>query len=546
MLRYGLFGDDRNLRFCALTSVGALFILSKIPEEQTMKKFLAFLFIVAMVCVALCSCGEHVHEFGEWTVTKNPTCAVPGEQERLCACGEKQTQAIPVKDHTVVTDAAVPATCSATGLTEGSHCSVCGAKIVAQNIVPKLDHTPVADPAVPATCSSTGLTDGSHCSVCGTTIVSQNIVSMLAHTYGDVVVKKAPTCSETGINARICTVCGHEDEEVVPTIAHTPVIDAAVPATCAASGLTEGSHCSVCGAVITAQSVVPKKDHTWNAGATTTAPTCTEAGVKTYTCTVCGAKKTESILALGHNTDSTGKCTRCGLYVMNMTSSEKTAAAKVDTMSHSVSEYSDEIRINISFKDSSGYRCQTPTYVDVKIVNSLGVTVYSKTLVQTSAQSYVSIKTSDITTGYSGTGILYYTVYNTGYFTFNQINREVTKLPWTVKVTLPTLPKTINYSYTSGTLVSTCKVTSITYEVSGDDLYIYFAGEKTYDKEGSKYSSSCKVGWKLYDSEGYVVASGTLYTQNICVGEKFRNEKEYAWDCITPGETYRLEIMNIG
>lgn len=40
--------------------------------------------------------------------------------------------------------------------------------------------------------------------------------------------------------------------------------------------------------------------HTWNAGVVTKEPTCTEAGVKTYTCTTCGATKTEAIAELGH------------------------------------------------------------------------------------------------------------------------------------------------------------------------------------------------------------------------------------------------------
>ncbi len=44
----------------------------------------------------------------------------------------------------------------------------------------------------------------------------------------------------------------------------------------------------------------PAHTHTWNAGVVTKEPTCTEAGVKTYTCTTCGATKTEAIAALGH------------------------------------------------------------------------------------------------------------------------------------------------------------------------------------------------------------------------------------------------------
>lgn len=45
--------------------------------------------------------------------------------------------------------------------------------------------------------------------------------------------------------------------------------------------------------------------HTWNDGVVTKEPTCTEAGVKTYTCTVCKETKTEAIAALGHNWNET-------------------------------------------------------------------------------------------------------------------------------------------------------------------------------------------------------------------------------------------------
>ena len=40
--------------------------------------------------------------------------------------------------------------------------------------------------------------------------------------------------------------------------------------------------------------------HSYNEGVVTTAPTCTTAGVKTFTCTVCGATKTEAVAAIGH------------------------------------------------------------------------------------------------------------------------------------------------------------------------------------------------------------------------------------------------------
>ena len=81
--------------------------------------------------------------------------------------------------HSIVTDESVNPTCSLTGLTEGSHCSVCGEVIVPQEIIPALGHTIVIDPAVNPTFTETGLTEGSHCSVCGEVIVPQEIVPVL-------------------------------------------------------------------------------------------------------------------------------------------------------------------------------------------------------------------------------------------------------------------------------------------------------------------------------------------------------------------------------
>ena len=49
----------------------------------------------------------------------------------------------------------------------------------------------------------------------------------------------------------------------IPPTDHKPVTDPAVAPTCTETGLTEGSHCSVCGEVIKAQEVVPAFGHDW-------------------------------------------------------------------------------------------------------------------------------------------------------------------------------------------------------------------------------------------------------------------------------------------
>lgn len=83
---------------------------------------------------------------------------------------------------------------------------------------------------------------------------------------------------------------------------HTIVTDAAVATICTAAGLKEGSHCSKCGEVITAQEIIPATGHT-TAEDAAVAPTCTEAGLTAGChCLVCGEilKPQEMVPATEH------------------------------------------------------------------------------------------------------------------------------------------------------------------------------------------------------------------------------------------------------
>ena len=170
------------------------------------------------------------------------------------------------EEHNPVADSSVAATCSAIGLTEGSHCGFCGEIIVKQDTIPMIEHTAVADSAVAATCIASGLTEGKHCSVCGAVIVAQ---------------------TET------------------PMIEHTAVVDSAVAATCTKSGLTEGSHCSFCGVMLIKQTIVDALGHkfvnyVYNNDATTKADgtetaQCEHGCGETETRTAFGSKLTTAI-----------------------------------------------------------------------------------------------------------------------------------------------------------------------------------------------------------------------------------------------------------
>ena len=114
--------------------------------------------------------------------------------------------------HIAVVDNAVAATCIATGLTEGSHCSVCGEIIVAQTETPMIEHTSVVDSAVAATCTESGMTEGSHCSACGVVIVKQKKVSPLGHKFVDYIYNNDATTAADGTETAVCEHgCGETD-----------------------------------------------------------------------------------------------------------------------------------------------------------------------------------------------------------------------------------------------------------------------------------------------------------------------------------------------
>ena len=186
------------------------------------------------------------------------------------------------------------ATCTEDGYTGDTVCAICGKEITKGKTIQAKGHTEVIDPAVEPTCTEPGKTEGKHCSVCNEVLVAQ---------------------------------------EVIPATGHTEVIDPAVEPTCTEPGKTEGKHCSVCGVVLTLQTEIPATGHKWDDGVITTSPTCENAGVKTYTCTVCNATKPEAIDATGHTSvevaeqpatctepghEAGTKCSVCGAIISGM------------------------------------------------------------------------------------------------------------------------------------------------------------------------------------------------------------------------------------
>lgn len=102
------------------------------------------------------------------------------------------------------------------------------------------------------------------------------------HEYGDFEILKNPTCTEKGQKGKICKKCGKITEKAdIDATGHAPVTDPAVAPTETTDGLTEGSHCGVCGVVLQAQEVIPMLDPTidpWFSRAATTEADAKAAG----------------------------------------------------------------------------------------------------------------------------------------------------------------------------------------------------------------------------------------------------------------------------
>ena len=238
------------------------------------------------------------HQWDNGVVTTPATCAAEGVRTYHCTlCDESKTEPIAKLPHTPVVDPAVAPTCTSTGLTEGSHCSVCGQVIVAQTVVEKIPHNYVESVETPATCTTDGQKKFT-CSVCGDSYTE--VIPATGHIKDAGVVITEPTCTEAGKMHYTCTVCGEEWDEVLPATGHTWDEGTIVtPATCTENGSMEHT-CLTCG--FAENVVIPATGHNYED--TVTPPTCTEDGYTTHTCTVCGYTYTDTpVAALGHKVE---------------------------------------------------------------------------------------------------------------------------------------------------------------------------------------------------------------------------------------------------
>jgi len=265
------------------------------------------------------------HDYNEGIVTKEATCTEAGEITYTCSrCGDSYLEEIEPFGHTEEVDPAVAPTCTRIGLTEGSHCSVCGIVLVEQNPIQKIPHDygegiVTKEPTI----DEEGIRTFT-CNVCKNSY-TETIPKLPTpdHKHEYAITTIEPTCTENGKKVSSCS-CGDKIEEVIPALGHTEEVDPAIVPTCTEIGKTEGSHCSVCGEIIVAQSIVSALGHDYDEGVVTKQPTIEEEGIRTFTCNRCKHSYTERIPKLeapGHEHKyvssivTAATCTQAGIRV---------------------------------------------------------------------------------------------------------------------------------------------------------------------------------------------------------------------------------------
>lgn len=288
------------------------------------------------------SLGGHKWKAGD--ITKEPTCTVNGEQQYTCTvCNQSKTE--PVKatghdwqinkilsaatctsngiaryicktcgygeNHTIYATGHKPeirnkkeATCSSTGYTGDTYCSVCNKKLSLGETIAKKEHTWVKQDNIPATCEK-GEMEVEKCSVCGETKETQ-ISDPLGHDYGEWKITKEPTCTKYGTKKHICKRCNEYEIDVIDPTGHqhTKIIDQKA-ATCEEKGYSGDLYCEDCRVIIQLGQEIAATGHTWDNGEITKEPTQTATGIRTYTCKTCHKTRTETIPMLkGHHWDN--------------------------------------------------------------------------------------------------------------------------------------------------------------------------------------------------------------------------------------------------
>lgn len=210
------------------------------------------------------------------------TCKVAGSYDSVVYCSvceveiSREEKTSPLANHTEEVVLGKTATCTETGLTEGSHCSVCNEVLVAQEVLPTLGHIYQWVIDKEATLSATGIKH-EECSRCKDIKNENTIINVLVCEHNlQKIEAVAATCTKEGNSEYYhCVDClkyyidsaGNllieEYSWIIAAKGHNKIKLEAIKPTCITTGLTEGEKCSVCNEVFVKQEEIEALDHSY-------------------------------------------------------------------------------------------------------------------------------------------------------------------------------------------------------------------------------------------------------------------------------------------
>ena len=189
-----------------------------------------------------------------------------------------------------------PPTCTKTGVKQYT-CTICSETKTEE--IAALGHDYSSDWTIDtaAVCETVG-SKSHHCTRCDSKIDVTEIPAS-GHSWNDGAITTEPTCTDEGVKTFTCNACGKTRTEAVAALGHNYSSDWTIDtaAACETVG-SKSHHCTRCDSKIDVTEIPASGKHTWNNGVITKPATIAEEGVKTYTCTICGVTRTETIAKL--------------------------------------------------------------------------------------------------------------------------------------------------------------------------------------------------------------------------------------------------------
>ncbi|MBC8615860.1 leucine-rich repeat protein [Blautia faecis] len=240
------------------------------------------------------------HDYSsDWTIDTAAACETVGSKSHHCTrCdSKKDVTEIPASGH-FWNDGAITTepTCTDEGVKTFT-CNACGK--TRTEAVAALGHNYSSDWTIDtaAVCETVG-SKSHHCTRCDS---KKDVTEIPAsgHSWNDGAITTEPTCTDEGVKTFTCNACGKTRTEAVAALGHNYSSDWTIDtaAVCETVG-SKSHHCTRCDSKIDVTEIPASGKHTWNNGVITKPATIAKEGVKTYTCTVCGVTRTETIAKL--------------------------------------------------------------------------------------------------------------------------------------------------------------------------------------------------------------------------------------------------------